>query len=206
MFNLSGNTKGFKNILLSLVVLTHCVGCSGQVHQKENTQSKSTIQTPIIDKADKGNSIMLNAYKDNEKDGLWRTYHENGKLKSEESYIEGLKEGMHREWGDNGILLVAGVYAGGKANGLMTWYHEGGHVAGQGNMIDDVRQGPWKICDKQENGFCIDASFKDGKRDGIWKIYHEHAKDKVSREQTFKDDVMVSEQCYDEMGTQIDCK
>ncbi|MFK7770704.1 MAG: toxin-antitoxin system YwqK family antitoxin [Saprospiraceae bacterium] len=113
---------------------------------------------------------------------------------------------MHREWEDNGILFLEGFYSKGKAKGLMKWFHEKGHLAGEGNMKDDVRFGPWKICDIQENGFCIDANFKDGKRDGIWKIYHENAQDKLWKEQTFKEDKMVSEKCWDKEGKQMECK
>jgi len=151
-------------------------------------------------------TIEINQYKNGKKEGLWRTYYEAGQLKTEGNYETGLKEGLHRTWEDNGILLLEGFYAKGKANGLMKWFHERGHLAGEGNMENGIRIGKWKICDVQENGFCIEANFKDGKRDGIWKIYHEDARDKLWKEQTWKDDKIVSEKCWDKDGLPIECK
>jgi len=176
------------------------------MNQKQNNQAEPSTQTESIKVSKKGNDINLNQYQDNKKDGLWRAYHQNGQLKSEGKYTAGLKEGLHKEWEENGILSVEGYYANGKANGLMKWYHEKGHLAGEGKMIDDIRVGPWKICDIEENGFCIEAYFENGKRHGSWKIYHEHARDKLWKEQTFKDDKMVSEECWDENGKTIDCE
>ena len=207
---LNSNQKNLKktilNLLATLLVLLNIVGCSGQVNQKENKQTKSSVPIVIKNTLENRDSINLNQYTDDKKEGLWREYHKNGQLKSEGNYVAGLKDGLHKEWENNGVLLLEGYYTKGKANGLMKWFHERGHLAGEGNMIDGIRVGMWKICDIQENGFCIDAYFKDGKRDGKWKIYHEHAKDKLWKEQTFKNDKMVSEKCWDENGKNIDCK
>lgn len=188
------------NFILVLVLFS-ILGCGVQVNPKETSQTSEILKT-----SEPKNSLILNQYKDNKKEGLWQDFHQNGQLKSEGNYIEGLKEGLHKEWGNNGILLLEGFYSKDKANGLMKWYHEKGHLAGEGNMIDDIRIGSWKICDIQENGFCIDANFKNGKRDGVWKIYHEHAKDKLWKEETYKDDKFVSEKCWDENSNPIECK
>lgn len=190
MINL--NTTYFKcttiNLIIICLIILNGVGCISQANQKKNTSIETTKTS------------------EQGKDGLRKTYHQNGQLKSEGNYTSGLKEGLHKEWDENGILLLKGFYNRGKANGLMQWYHDKGHLAGEGQMLDDVRFGAWKICDIQENGFCIEAHFKNGKRDGVWKIYHESARDKLWKEQTFKEDKMISESCWDENGQAIDCK
>lgn len=175
------------------------MSCKGQVVQEESSPAKANSTLEI------GDVSALNKYKDGKKNGLWRTYYQTGQLKTEGRYSAGLKEGVHKEWAKDGILLLEGIYAQGKANGLMKWYHERGHLAGEGNMVDDIRVGPWKICDVEENGFCIEAHFKDGKRDGIWRINHEDANDKLWKEQTWKDDKVVSEKCWDKNGVEIAC-
>ena len=205
-FKLNNTYFGYTKLMVILLGLINCVGCSGQVNQKDTTQTKPTAQTEIKAIPQDDNNIILNQYEDREKDGLSREYYQNGQLKSEGIFTNGLKEGLHREWGDNGILLLEGLYVKGKANGLMKWFHERGHLAGEGDMINDLRVGPWKICDIEENGFCIEAFFKNGKRDGIWKIYHEDARDKIWKEQTFEEDKMLSEKCWDKIGKQIICK
>ena len=138
-----------------------------------------------------------------EQDGIRKEYYQNGQIKSEGNYINDLKEGLHRNWEANGILAQEGNYKKGKANGWMKWFHEKGHLAAQGNMVDGLRHGSWKICDVEANGFCIEAHFKMEKRDGIWKIKHDNGT--VWKEQTWNDDQVVAEKCWDEQGSSISC-
>lgn len=200
----------FLILTIAIFSLLNCIDCIGQLSQEKNHQTKPNTTSVNSDTlkytAEITDTVKLNQYKYGKKDGLWRTFYENGQLKAEGSFKADLKEGLHREWEENGIILLEGNYSKGKANGLMKWYHERGHLAGEGNMQDDIRVGKWKICDIQENGFCIEAYFKNGKRDGIWKINHENARDKLWKEQTWKDDKIVSEKCWDEKGKEIECK
>lgn len=180
--------KGISSILaIAVFVLLNCFGCKAQVLQQTDT-------------------TKVNQYRVGKKDGLWRIYYQAGQLKTEGSYKADLKEGLHKEWANDGILLLEGLYENGKANGLMKWYHEGGHLAAEGNMKADIRVGDWKICDIEENGFCIAAHFKNGERDGVWKINHAHARDKLWKEQTWKEDRLVGEKCWDDNGNSIECE
>ncbi|MFK8056870.1 MAG: toxin-antitoxin system YwqK family antitoxin [Saprospiraceae bacterium] len=169
-------------------------------NHKSNDFSKASVRQESQD------TLKTNLLLNGQKDGLWKTFHSNGQLKREGLYVLGKKEGIHKEWGETGILLVEEVFQNGKGNGLTQWFHDGGHLAGEGQMVDDLRQGPWKICDIEENGFCIDANFVDGKREGLWKIYHDKTNTNVWKEQTFKDNQMVAEKCFDMKGTAIECK
>ena len=85
----------------------------------------------------------------------------------------------------------------------MKWFHEKGHLAAQGNMKDDKRNGPWKICDIDNESSCIDAHLKNEMRDGLWKIYHDDGK--LWKEQTWKNDKIIGEKCWDENGKKITC-
>ncbi len=184
----------YLSITVLLLILLVCTeGCSRQ--KPTAVDPSSSLHTDDFNHTVEGLKV-----------GLWRTYHPNGQLKREGAYVLGKKEGTHKEWSDTGILLVEEIYKNGKGNGLTQWFHEGGHLAGEGQMVDGVRQGPWKICDIEENGFCIDANFVDGKREGIWKIYHDNTNSSLWKEQTFRDDQMVAEKCFDLEGKVINCK
>jgi len=198
-----GNT--IQNFVVGLLVLVNCFACTNQANQNVSKQAKETVETNTTETSEYVDNLILNQYKNDKKEGLWKEYYENGKLKAEGSYAAGLKEGLHKEWANDGVLLLEGYYKKGKANGLMKWFQEKGLLAGEGNMIDDIRDGKWKICDIRKNEFCIEAFFKDGKREGIWKIYHEKAKDKLWKEQTWKNDKIVAEKCWDESGNKIEC-
>ena len=186
-----------------LILQVRFTACSGQTNPESHTSSSPTTADTVAPKEEA--TVLPNQYNNGQKEGLWTDVYPNGQLKSEGNYKNGLKEGLHKGWSEDGTLTLEGFYQNGKANGVMKWYHEKGHLAGEGKMVDDKRVGPWKICDIQENGFCIDAHFKNGKRDGTWKIYHENARDKVWKEQEFKEDKMVSEKCWDENGNTITC-
>ncbi len=192
--------------ILALTILLTVQSCSGQSKEKEEAFIAPDLKTKKLKRSKSINGILNNKDTSIENDGLKRTHYQNGQLKSEGNYVDGLKEGLHKEWQENGVLELEGFYVKGKANGLMKWYHEQGHLAAKGNMIKDIRNGPWIICDVEENGFCIEAYFKDGRREGVWKINHENARDKLWKEQTWVDDKIVSEKCWDETGKEIDCE
>lgn len=206
--------------ILIFAILLSCIACNDQISPEKSSQAQSNTTTAQSDTPKQASdpiksisslnhptdSIRINQYKDNQKDGFWRTKFNNGQIKSEGNYTLGLKEGLHKKWEDSGVLVLEGFYKNGKANGLMKWFHEQGHLAGSGNMRDGIRIGPWKICDVENTGFCIDANFKNGKRSGIWKIKHSATSDKIWKEQTWKNDKLVSEKCRDENGEIIKCE
>ncbi len=47
--------------------------------------------------------------------------------------------------------------------------------------------------------------YKDGEKDGIWRINHEDTSDKLWKKQTWKDDKIVSGKCWDRNGIEIEC-
>ena len=192
------------NLFNTLIILMFCLVCHGQVN--ETTQANSQTSTKSLNECKSDNETASNRYVDGKKEGLWIEHDQNGQLKAEGIYSSGLKKGIHKEWGTNGILTSEGFYVNGQENGLVTWHHEKGQIAGQGNMKDGIREGRWLICDIEENGFCIEAYFKNGKRDGIWKINHASDPTKLWKEQTFKNDKIISEKCWNEDGKVIDCK
>lgn len=52
--------------------------------------------------------------KKGEKEGLWRTYFDNGKVKTEETYVDNQLEGLSKEFNEKGNLISVVKYAGGK--------------------------------------------------------------------------------------------
>jgi antitoxin component YwqK of YwqJK toxin-antitoxin module len=179
-----------------LVILIACffatTSCSSQSYPKK-------IQNVSSD------SSEINQMRAGQKMGLWKTFYANGQPKNEGYYAAGLKEGVHKAWEQDGTFSEEAEFTAGKQTGETRWYHPQGHLAASGQMVDGVREGPWVICDIEENGFCIDAFFKNGKRSGVWKIYHDVDHKKLWKEQTFENDRVVSERCWDEYGILVTC-
>ena len=58
--------------------------------------------------------------------GLYQSWHENGRKCEECTYINGQREGLYRSWHDNGQKWVECTYTNGKLEGLyQTWYENG---------------------------------------------------------------------------------
>lgn len=181
-----------------LLILSFSLGCKTQ--EKSNDHE---IPVTIIDTIQQSDHLIINTYKNGLKDGLWREYYNNGQLKSEGSYSNGYKEGLHKEWFENGILSLEGYYENNLANGEMKWYHEKGHLAATEQMKNNIRTGLWKIYDIEDGKIGAEGEFENGKEIGVWKSFHENGK--VSRENIWENRQVISSKCWDENGTEIEC-
>lgn len=194
--------------LIGLILLSG-FGCNEQTRPKENQSAKPSIPAAIADTSllpnnPKTDSTQLNQYRNGKKEGVWRDYYKNGKLKSESNYSEGIKKGVCKEWWETGKLWTEGIYVNDQANGLMKWYNDQGILVASGNMTNGKRDGAWYICDVHSLSNCITANFKMDKKVGIWKIYHDNGK--LWKEQNWANGVIVYQNCWDENSVKIDCE
>ena len=122
--------------------------------------------------------------KDGKVEGLGKSYHENGKLQSEGNYKDGKREGLFKTYFENGKLLREGYLKDDKEEGLWKLYHENGQLESEGNMKDSKHEGLWKSY--HENGLLsAEVNFKDGILEGLAKIYHENGQ--LKQEVNYKD-------------------
>ena len=209
MLNISSsiveNTQRLVAAAIFLVVISiSSFSCRTQINSRTIDSAQPEVGF-TINPMSPNDTVQINQYVDDLKEGFWRKHYPNGQVKSEGHYVLGEKEGKHIEWESDGVLSLIGIYRNGKGNGHMQWYHGLGHLAAEGNMIDDQRDGDWIICDIEDNGFCIDAYFLDGQRSGVWKIKHDMESAKIWKEQTYREDRLVSERCWDKDGNTIPC-
>ena len=108
-----------------------------------------------------------------------RTYHENGKLKSE------------------------GILKDGKQEGLWIRYFYNGNLSIKGNFKDNKQQGNWMSY--YDNGqLYLDRIYKNGKLEGIWKSYYQNGQ--LNYQWNYKDGELISQKCWDEDGSKIECE
>jgi len=119
----------------------------------------------------------------------------NGKVKSTGSYRNNKPVGMHREFDDNGKLVIAKVYnefnvldgAGMvdstiKRQGAWKHYFETGEVQSAGNYTNDIKTGNWTFF--YPSGVVEQkGNYKTGKPEGQWTWYYDNGK--VEREEVF---------------------
>ena len=85
------------------------------------------------------------------KEGLHREWNANGQLEKEGSYVNGEIEGLWRSWHANGQLESEGNYIYGKIEGLWRFWHENGQLEKEGNYVDNMLMGSWSFYHKNGN-------------------------------------------------------
>ncbi|MFO0940819.1 MAG: hypothetical protein U0930_08625 [Pirellulales bacterium] len=95
--------------------------------RKLEYQFLTPAQVPVT--LDDWNSTTLATYdvKGNEvKHGTYTVYYENGSVRSQVTYNQGVQEGSFVGFFPNNQREVVGVYLGGKQHGKWSWWHENG--------------------------------------------------------------------------------
>jgi len=59
------------------------------------------------------NSVAQGNYINGEKEGVWKVWHENGRLELQANYINGKLEGLYKRWDENGKLINSTNYRNG---------------------------------------------------------------------------------------------
>lgn len=91
-----------------------CVGCVEQTNSNKKEQPKLNPSIKTVENSKpktevvhsnlsiENDSINYNKYKNGKKDGLWREFHENGKLGAEVYFKDGEEVGIKRLYYENG--------------------------------------------------------------------------------------------------------
>ena len=123
---------------------------------------------------------------------------------------------------ENGEKELDGNYRKGLMNGEWTYYHENGQIMSKGNYKNGDGSYPDSFTDEYKkeyppyggrngkwtywfwNGQKInEGTYKDSKWDGKWTQWYENGQ--KSSEKTYKDGKMISKECWDEDGNEIQC-
>ena len=75
-----------------------------------------------------GQVYMMGKIKDKERNGLWKTYYEDGTPWSETHFKEGILDGSTKTWYKNGKVRFTGFYTDGEKSGTWYWYDKEGEL------------------------------------------------------------------------------
>jgi antitoxin component YwqK of YwqJK toxin-antitoxin module len=107
-------------------------------------------------------------YNKDTREGEWRFYHRDGSTEQEGAYANGKPEGEWRWYYPGGQLLREETYYNGLLDGIMTEYDEAGTVITKGEYIEGKEAGPWffKVGLSETDG-----NYAEGMRNGLWQVY-----------------------------------
>ena len=95
------------------------------------------------------------------KEEAWEYFHDNGKLRSQGSYIKGKKDGNMRS---------QEVYVEGFKSGVWKFYYRSGNIRTEEEYKDNNLEGIWRFY--LESGELIESGYqKNGVRDGPFEIF-----------------------------------
>jgi len=117
------------------------------------------------------NSVVI--YCNGKRQGLWTEYHYDGSLCATGQYVDDLAQGLWSYYHGNGNLRRQGCYANGKETGEWLDYCYDGTIAARGCYLDGLEHGVWRYYGK--NGVVTkQGRYKHGKRSGIWSLYQDN--------------------------------
>lgn len=139
------------------------------------------------------NTEYINRYREGKKHGVWKTFWDNEKVKTEENYFYGLREGYFKEFDRDGNLLSIKKYendyivedAPELANyEVRTDYYKNGKIRIVQSYKDNIPQGIRKEYSPEgqivksyifRNGLIVGEGIVDDKglRQGVWKEFYE---------------------------------
>ena len=120
----------------------------------------------------KNNILIVKGYYTNdEKVKRWIFYHDNGKIKSEGSFVKDKKNGDWFSFNSIGIKISSQVYEMGYIDGFpFKEFYSNGSLKLNGQFYDGYKIGKWEYFD--EDGFKTDQKmFKRGKLNGKQEMY-----------------------------------
>jgi len=105
-----------------------------------------------------GEIITQGQYSDNEKNGEWK--YKSGDYTEEGKYIIGLKDGLWRSYYSNGKLKFKGNFVQGNPDGQHLYYYENGRLKEEQHFQMGIRQRTWKKFD-EEGLLVLSITYKD---------------------------------------------
>ena len=102
-----------------------------------------------------GEIITQGQYSDGEKNGDWK--YKGGDYTEEGKYIIGLKDGIWRSYYDNGKLKFKGNFVQGTPDGEQSYYYESGKIKEEQNFKLGIREKIWKKFDEEGTPYLVIA-------------------------------------------------
>jgi len=102
-----------------------------------------------------------------ERDGFWKEYYDDGRLRAEGGYDKDVREGSWKFYHPEGASEQEGVYANGKPEGDWKWYYPGGQVLREESYYNGLLDGLMTEYDESGN-VITKGGFIEGKEDGTW--------------------------------------
>lgn len=143
-----------------------------------------TYDYPSGEKQSRGKMV------NNEMDGEWNFWYENGQISANQFYIIGKEDSIWTWWNEDGSINQTGVYKNGLSHGKWTFNYPSGQVQAEENYVNDRLQGQAKYW--FENGkISVEGEYFRGYSQGPWKYYFESGS--IKKEGSYNKDQIIGD-------------
>ncbi len=126
-------------------------------------------------------------------EGLYKEYHENGQLYIIMNYHNGKKEGLYNQYYDNGQLHAETYYENNMKNGYYKSYYGNGQIRMDCTYVNDIYMGQYKYY--YENGqLKEEKNYINGFREGCFKYYYDNGQ--LQEKRYYENDNLVKNNSY----------
>ncbi len=113
---------------------------------KKNVTYGEGVYTGLIYNTNNlGDTISIGGYKNGLKNGVWKKFYSNGKLKEKRSFKNGLKVGLYEGFYNNGAKNFVFNFKNGEYNGTNRLWAKNGQIIEEFNYVDGLEKGSQKV-------------------------------------------------------------
>ena len=110
--------------------------------------------------------------------GMWKEYYDDGNLKAEGSYVDDKKDGFWKFYYKNGNLEEKGKYILGNPDSIWMWYYSDGKLLRKENFYGGLPDGLLTEFDKEGN-IITQGDYIEGRKEGKWVYYVGDSRDEI---------------------------
>ena len=120
-------------------------------------------------------------YKDSKKQGIWKRFFPNGKVKDEIEYVNNRPNGYYRTYYENGQVQEEGVWQRNRNVGQFKRYYENGQVAQEFNFNETGKRDGKQVYYYENGQVMIEGEWAAGKESGEIVEYYENGDIKAKK-------------------------
>lgn len=116
-----------------------------------------------------GKLKAIGAYTDDKKEGTWKFYYRNGQLEQVGKFTDNQPDSLWRWYYSSGKLLREEHFFNAQPDGLYSEYDQQGNLITTGDYLEGKKEGFWTL---ETGGYREEGNYSDGLKTGLWKAYY----------------------------------
>lgn len=141
--------------------------------KSEDFYSKNLLQGSSKKYFPDGNLAEVISFESGKLQGTYQAFFPNGNLQKSVEFTNDQENGAYERFYEDGQPEILGSFAKGELNGSWENFDNLGSLISKGEYEAGVRVGTWKEQAREVQGFYRVGAYKDGSKEGMWKLIDE---------------------------------